>query len=43
MFDKSLRSYGVNGNGNKELPFLITIRPKLLNFCVTVIKNSNAN
>ena len=43
MFDKSLRSYGGNGTGNRKLPFLIKIRPKLLNFFVTVINNSNAN
>ena len=43
MFEKALRSFGGNGYGNRKLPFLITIRPKLLNFSVTVIKNSNAN
>ena len=43
MFEKALRSFGGNGYGNRKLPFLITIRPKLLNFRVTVIKHSNAN
>ena len=41
MFEKELRSFGGNGNGNRKLPFLTTIRSKLLNF--SVIKNSNAN
>ena len=44
MFEKALRSFGGNGYGKRKLPFLIRrIRPKELNFSVTVIKNSNDN
>ena len=43
MFEKALRSCGGIGNGNRKLLFLITICPKLLNFSVNFIKNSNDN
>ena len=42
MFEKALRSFSGNGYGNRKLPFLIAIRPKLLNFSVkNKIKNND--